>query len=269
VADRLALELPAWAEGVLVVGDVHGQAALFEAMIELARRERRLLVQLGDLVDRGPDNAAALRLMLRLLETGRGLFIRGNHDDKLFRTLKGNPTIVDSDLAVTLEQLDAATDGKTLAQGFAAAYRAAPYLVSLGRTVLVHGAMAPAMLRSRSLPSKLKALALYGEATPDPVKKKPLRSYRWLDAVPAHTTVVIGHHPISDAAILTRENARGGRVIHLDCGAGKGRGLGALRLDRSGQVTRACRAMHDASGVVLTPAPLAPWQAVADEREIG
>lgn len=269
MADRLALALPAWAEGVLVVGDVHGQAALFEAMIELALHERRLLVQLGDLVDRGPDNAAALRLMLRLLETGRGLFIRGNHDDKLFRTLKGNPTIVDSDLAVTLEQLDSASDGRVLKQRFAAAYRAAPYLVTLGPTVLVHGAMAPAMLTSRSLPPKLKALAIYGEATPDPVKKKPIRSYRWLEAVPAHATVVIGHHPISNTAILVRENARGGRLIHLDCGAGKGRGLGALRLDPLGSVASACRAARGAECVGLQPASLAPWQDVANEAEIG
>jgi hypothetical protein len=81
---------------------------------------------LGDLVDRGPDNAATAADAAAAAQ-GQGLFIRGNHDDKLFRTLKGNPTIVDSDLAVTLEQLDAAADGKLLKKRFAEAYRAAPF----------------------------------------------------------------------------------------------------------------------------------------------
>lgn len=267
--DRLALPLPDWAQGVLVVGDVHGQAALFQAMVRLAERQQLFLVSLGDLVDRGPDNPGALRLMLRLLGAGRGLFIRGNHDDKLYRTLKGNPTVIDGDLAVTLEQLEAAADGKALLRDFSVAYRAAPYVVQIGQTVLVHGALAPAMLTAKSLPRKLKALAIYGEAAPDPVKKTPIRTYRWLQAIPAGITVVIGHHPISDATILERRNEQGGRLIHLDCGAGKGRGLGALRLDTRGRVETAFRTVPGATGAHLLPAPLADWRTVADETEIG
>lgn len=267
--DRLTLALPRWASGALVIGDVHGQAALFERFCELAQREHLLIVSLGDLVDRGPDNAGALRSMLRLMECGSGLFIRGNHDDKLFRTLKGNPTIVDGDLAVTIEQLDAASDGKALKRGFCDAYKAAPFLVLLGSTVLVHGAMAPAMLRTKSLPRKLKALALYGEATSDDVRQKPARTYRWLDSVPSGTTVIIGHHPISDTAIVTRENAAGGKLIHLDCGAGKGRGLGAVRLDERGSVETAYHASLEGRFVRLLTAPLRPLRTVAGTPEIG
>lgn len=269
MADRLSLTLPRWASGALVVGDIHGQAALFKALSELAEQERLLVVSLGDLVDRGPDNAGALRLMLHLADSGRGLFIRGNHDDKLFRTLKGNPTIVDGDLAVTIEQLDAATDGKDLKRGFCDAYKEAPFLIVLGNTVLVHGAMAPAMLRTKSLPRKLRALALYGEATSDDVRRKPVRTYRWLASVPAGKTVIIGHHPISDTTILTRENAAGGNVIHLDCGAGKGRGLGALRLDKQGSVEAACRAILEGTSVRLMTAPMQPITSVAESSDIG
>jgi len=263
MADRLTLTLPRWASGALVIGDVHGQAALFRTMTELAEKERLLVVSLGDLVDRGPDNADALRLMLHLANSGRGLFIRGNHDDKLFRTLMGNPTIIDGDLAVTIEQLDAAADGKDLKRGFCNSYKAAPFLVVLGNTVLVHGAMAPAMLRTRSLPRKLRSLALYGEATTDDERRKPMRTYRWLASVPAGKTVIIGHHPISDATILTRENTAGGKVIHLDCGAGKGRGLGALRLDNQGSVEAACRAILEGASVRLMTALMQPINRLA------
>jgi len=269
VADRLPLVLPAWAAGVLVVGDIHGQVALFRKVIEVAERESLMLVSLGDLVDRGPDSAGSLRLMLDLADAEHGLFIRGNHDDKLFRTLKGNPTIVDGDLAVTIEQLDATVDGKALKRRFCTAYNAAPFLVVLGNTVLVHGAMAPAMLRARSLPPKLRSLALYGEATIDESRNKPVRTYRWLASVPADKTVIIGHHPISDATILTRENAAGGKLIHLDCGAGKGRGLGALTLDKSGAVQAACRVIHDDTSARLVSAPLQLFSEVAENAKIG
>ncbi len=252
-----------------MVGDVHGHPELFQAMIELAEQEDRFLVSLGDLVDRGPDSAATVRQMLAVLASGRGLFIRGNHDDKLHRTLKGNPTIVDSDLAVTIEQLDVAPDGARLKKRFVEAFRQAPFLVTLGPTVLVHGAMAPPMLKSQSLPAKLKSLALYGEASRLDARKKPIRTYRWLDSVPQETTVVIGHHPISDAAVLVRSGARGGRLIHLDCGAGKGRGLGALRLDPSGGVLDVCRAVSGNGRVVLEAAELIEIEGVVAGDEIG
>jgi protein phosphatase len=239
-----------------VIGDVHGQCRLLQIMADLAARENRLLISLGDLVDRGPDNAGALRLMMRLCEERRALFIRGNHDDKLYRTLKGNPTIVDSDLAVTVEQLDAAEDGRKLKRRFCEAYRGAPFIIVVGSTVLVHGAMAPAMLRVRSLPRKLRSLALYGEATPEDSRGKPIRTYRWLESIPASKTVIIGHHPISDSSILIRENAEGGRIIHLDCGAGKGRGLGAIRLSHDGQIGTACRASFAEEYVRLSEATL-------------
>ena len=269
MADRVSLALPGWAKGVLVVADVHGHPELFQAMIGLAEAEERFLVSLGDLVDRGPDNAGTIRQMLQLLAGGRGLFIRGNHDDKLYRTLKGNPTVVDSDLAVTIEQLDAAVDGARLKRRFSEAYRAAPYIVTIGATVLVHGGMAPAMLKSRSLPAKLKALALYGEASRLDERKKPIRTYRWVETVPAGMTVVIGHHPISDKAVLVRINKAGGRLLHLDCGAGKGRGLGALRIDPTGRITDACRAFRENDLVDIESTTLTLATALAEPGDIG
>jgi hypothetical protein len=252
-----------------VVGDVHGNPDLFGALLRLAEGEQRFVVSLGDLVDRGTDNAATIRQMLGLLAERKGLFIRSNHDDKLFRTLKGNPTVVDSDLAVTIEQLDAAADGKALEKGFFEAYRKAPYLAVLGDTVMVHGAFAPAMLKAKSLPNKLRSLAIYGEATPHATTKKPVRTYRWLASVPGRATVVIGHHPISDQSVLVQQNAAGGRLIHLDCGAGKGRGLGALRLDRKGTVQSACRAFRHDSEVLIEAAECAAYSDVAVDNEIG
>lgn len=269
MADRLALALPPWAEGVLVIGDVHGQGRLFQAAAELAAAERRYVLSLGDLVDRGPDNAGCIRLMLDLLGRQAGSFIRGNHDDKLHRTLKGNPTSVDSDLAVTLEQLDAAPDSKALRRGFCGAFRAAPFVVALGNSVMVHGGFARAMLASRTFHPRLKALALYGEATPGGTGNKPVRTYRWASKVRAEATIIIGHHPISDRVVLVRNSKLGGRVVHLDCGAGKGRGLGVLRLTSDGRIEDASRIAYNGHGPELEPAALVSIEELEGKEEIG
>src|SRR5690348_2986675 len=51
---------------IRVVGDVHGDAVAFR----YATATDRFVVQLGDLTDYGPDNAAVLRIMFRLIDEG-------------------------------------------------------------------------------------------------------------------------------------------------------------------------------------------------------
>src|SRR5690606_25081827 len=67
---------------------------------------RRTLVFLGDLVDRGPNTPAVLRLVMRLVGEGKALCVPGNHDVKLLRKLNGKNVRVAHGLAATLEQLE-------------------------------------------------------------------------------------------------------------------------------------------------------------------
>ncbi len=69
-----------------VVGDVHGDSRGFAMAVETDR----FIVQLGDLVDDGPDTPGALKLMFSLLDEKRGIFLLGNHDFKLARALRGD-----------------------------------------------------------------------------------------------------------------------------------------------------------------------------------
>ena len=72
VLDRLRYELPrAGADDVEIfaVGDIHGRSDLFAALLDEAAREprraaRRVVVLLGDLVDRGPDSLGAIDLAI-------------------------------------------------------------------------------------------------------------------------------------------------------------------------------------------------------------
>ena len=95
--------IPAGAK-LRVVGDVHGDSRAFA----FAADTDRFVVQLGDLTDSGPDSAGALRLMHRLIDEERGLFMLGNHDRKLGRVLAGDRVRVGPELEATLAALDEA-----------------------------------------------------------------------------------------------------------------------------------------------------------------
>ncbi len=87
---------------IRVVGDVHGDSNAFR----FAAATDRFVIQLGDLVDNGPDSAGVLRIMFDLIDEGRGLFLLGNHDFKLARVLAGQVSQPGQALAETLRQLD-------------------------------------------------------------------------------------------------------------------------------------------------------------------
>lgn len=87
-----------------IIGDVHG--CIDEALALLAKLgyrvmqdedsryrvtppEGRRAVFLGDLVNRGPDVAGLLRLVMNMVADGSALCVRGNHDFYLLRRLQG------------------------------------------------------------------------------------------------------------------------------------------------------------------------------------
>ena len=206
---------------IRVVGDVHGDASAFA----YATATDRFVVQLGDLTDHGPDSAGVLRLMFRLIDEGRGMFLLGNHDLKLARLLAGQPVRTEPIVEATAAQLDDA-----LRQRVVAEVAQAPAWLRHGDAMFVHGGFHTDMLE-RAAPSQgldrphgAVARALYGEPTgrtqPDGY---PERSLRWVDRIPAGMTVYCGHDQRStDGRPYVRRGAAGGRAVFLDTGAGKG-----------------------------------------------
>ncbi|MEM9683873.1 MAG: metallophosphoesterase family protein [Pseudomonadota bacterium] len=98
-SQAVALELspPRVPAGTLVyaVGDIHGCADLLEKMhAEIIRdagnaeAERRVVVYLGDYVDRGPDSSGVVDLLLdKPLEGFESYYLMGNHEDFLLEFL--------------------------------------------------------------------------------------------------------------------------------------------------------------------------------------
>jgi protein phosphatase len=206
---------------IRVVGDVHGDATAFS----YAAATDRFVVQLGDLTDYGPDNAGALRIMFRIIDEGRGLFLLGNHDLKLARFLAGHPVRNEATLDATLAQLDDALRERIVAE-----VALAPAWLQRDGAVFVHGGFHTAMLNAPAPEHRLDrahgvlARALYGEPTGRIQSDGyPERSLRWVDRIPAGITVYCGHdRRSSDGRPYIRRGVAGGSAVFLDTGAGKG-----------------------------------------------
>lgn len=218
--------------GLRVVGDVHGEAVAFAAAIAGAAESRLFVVQLGDLTDRGPDSPDVLRRMFALLDAGRGLFILGNHDHKLRRALLGRAVSTEaSGLALTLDQLAAAPDGRELSARAIEEISRAPAWLRMGDWGFVHGAWLQAMAHTppppdagARKPDALLSRALFGEATGRRnADGTPERLLDWVDRLPPGFRVWVGHDRRStDDRPHVLHGRRGGTATFLDTGAGKG-----------------------------------------------
>jgi len=99
-AEPMAAEIP---EGCVVwaVGDIHGRLDLLEPLLaeilddlDRAPARRKVVVFLGDYVDRGPDSRGVIDRLCRLAEDPsiEAHFLKGNHEDKLIEFLT-DPTV--------------------------------------------------------------------------------------------------------------------------------------------------------------------------------
>jgi serine/threonine protein phosphatase 1 len=71
-----------------VIGDVHGCAdALDQLLLQLPPADR--LIFCGDAINRGPGIEASMERIWRLVESGRAVWLRGNHEQDLIQGLQG------------------------------------------------------------------------------------------------------------------------------------------------------------------------------------
>ena len=222
-ARALPADLP-----IRVVGDVHGDSAAFAHAVETDR----FVVQLGDLVDHGPDSAGALRLAHRLIDERRGLFLLGNHDRKLGRALSGQRMRPDPALEATLAQLDDQLRARALDE-----IGQAPAWLRRGSMFFVHGGFHTGMLSAPSPPGlgrvdHLLSRALFGETTGRmQTDGYPVRVTSWIDRIPPGMTVYCGHDRRSeDGRPAIFRGKRGGCAVFIDTGAGKGGHLSWIAL---------------------------------------
>lgn len=199
---------------LLIVGDVHGCAHSFEAL--LARHydpERELLIQVGDLVDRGCHTPATVMLARELEARHSAVFLLGNHEYEMCQYFLGR-TVMDwfgHCGAETLRQYAlAGRDHRDDIDWLSTR----PLCWESETVLLTHAGIA--------------------SQTGDPYQPRALWGVLWNRARLADIgkLQVHGHRP-SDGPPRLDSAAR---AWNIDTGACYGRQLSALRLDAAGQV---------------------------------
>ncbi|MGB0086808.1 MAG: metallophosphoesterase family protein [Rhodomicrobiaceae bacterium] len=84
---------------VYAIGDIHGRLDLLDQLLEMITADaaaaepggRAILIFLGDYIDRGPDSRGVIeRLLTGLPDAFEPIFLRGNHEEMLLRTLESS-----------------------------------------------------------------------------------------------------------------------------------------------------------------------------------
>ena len=194
-----------------LIGDVHGcydelkelLAALgyaidgtTEAPVVTPPQGRRAIF-LGDLVDRGPNSPAVLRLAMSMVESGAAICIPGNHEVKLLKKLRGKNVKLSHGLAETVEQLDAESREFRDAVAEFINGLVSHYVLDQGRLVVAHAGLREEYQGRAS--SRVRSFCLYGETTGETDDfGLPVR-YNWAAEYRGRAAVVYGHTPVPEA----------------------------------------------------------------------
>ena len=188
--------------------------------LSVTHPDNRQVIFLGDLVDRGPNSPAVLKLVMSMVHSGSALCVPGNHDAKLHKKLKGRNVSLTHGLAETVEQLDKETDAfKEEVREFLYSL-VSHYVLDQGRLVVSHAGIKEEMQGRGS--GAVRSFCLYGETTGEIDEfGLPVR-YNWAAEYRGKARVVYGHTPVPTAEWFNK-------TIDVDTGCVFGGQLTALR----------------------------------------
>ena len=217
-----------------IIGDVHGCADELETLlgelgyavawngkeVTVTPPDGRRVIFVGDLVDRGPRSPDVLRIAKHMVDSGNGMVVVGNHDDKLKRHLDGRNVKVSHGLAETIEQLAQEPPE------FAAEMRKwldsliSHYVLDGGKLVVAHAGLKEEMQGRAS--GAVRSFCMYGETTGEIDEfGLPVR-WDWAADYKGKAKVVYGHTPVLEANWVNG-------TICIDTGCVFGGKLTALR----------------------------------------
>lgn len=216
---------------VRVIGDVHGNLESFQKAIDVP--DDTFLLFLGDILDYDVRGIRLIEWVYRLVQQGRAITLRGNHEKKIARFVvaeRGNgfEGNISHGNEETINMLKGMLPARRIVweQKLLALVDLSPDWIELGRFLFVHGAAhhsiwGDTLFRVEN-ESKRMAMALFGETTGKMgADGFPERLYNWVDTVPARHTAVVGHAVLSTDAPVTKTNDKGGKAIFLDTGSSK------------------------------------------------
>jgi protein phosphatase len=233
-----------------IIGDVHG---CFDEMRELIGKlgytigddglathpQKRRLGFVGDLVDRGPENAKVLRFVMDQVRNDLAFCVPGNHDMKLLKYLKGKQVALTHGLAETVAELEAEP----------AAFReevrdfldslVSHFLLDEGRLVVAHAGLKEAMQGRGS--GKVRDFCLYGETTGETDEFGLPERLDWASDYRGKALVVYGHTPFTEPRWLNN-------TVNIDTGCAFGGQLTALRYPERETVSVQARKQYATPG---------------------
>jgi protein phosphatase len=211
--------------GITVVGDVHGMYQSLLDVIKWARDRNHFMLFLGDILDYGASTLEVGDEVYRLVMRGEAELVVGNHERKIMRWADGQRVRLSNGNRVTTNALSALGDtAKSRWLGrFRGLYSRSRLFRQIGDVIFVHGAAHSALWDEGQIDRTVENAAFFGEID-DHLSKpdQPVRSYRWVDSIPAGKTVMVGHDIRSMMSPYVCTNENGGRAVFLDTGSGKG-----------------------------------------------
>ena len=233
-----------------VIGDVHGcRAELEELLGELgydvvrdedgrpagAHHPGRRAVFVGDLVDRGPDTPGVLRLVMGMVAAGDALCVRGNHEEKMLKALRGRNVRVSHGLSESLLQLDQEPEKFRARVGAFLDGLISHYVLDGGRLVVSHAGLIERYQGRAS--GRVRSFCLYGQTTGETDEfGLPVR-YPWANEYRGRAMVLYGHTPVPEPEWINN-------TLCLDTGCVFGGRLTALRYPEREIVSVPAAAVH-------------------------
>ncbi|MFV0431598.1 MAG: metallophosphoesterase [Alphaproteobacteria bacterium] len=194
-----------------IIGDVHG---CYNELILLMEKlgwqkdnqgqyhhpKGRKLCFVGDLVDRGPNSPSVLKLAMQIVESKQGYWVKGNHDDRWARYVKGNNIQISHGIKETIEQFtkqpkEFMIETKDFIEDL-------PIYLILddGKLIIAHAGLKEELHGINS--ERSRAFALFGQPTGKYDEKGyPIR-YRWQDDYQGRPTIVYGHVALDEVEAI-------------------------------------------------------------------
>jgi protein phosphatase len=198
-----------------VLGDVHSCAEELEALMRSlgydprwaeeggervarvdAPRGRKLILA-GDLIDRGPKSADALRLAMAIVGQGHGYVVMGNHDLYLAQWMRGANLPINPGIAQTLDQLSRESEG-FLRKALALLSSLPTYLwLDGGKLCVCHAGMREHFIGQGT--PEAHDHAINGDEPLRNATKTYDSSLHWSSSYSGETTILYGHFRIQEA----------------------------------------------------------------------
>jgi protein phosphatase len=232
-----------------IIGDIHG---CFDESIELLKvlgyeisesndgplashPAGRKAVFVGDLVDRGPNTPAVLKLAMNMIRAGAAYCVAGNHESKLAKKLFGRDVKVGHGLAESLAQLERETPEFRRDVAEFMDKLVSHYVFDGGKLVVAHAGLKEEMQGRGS--GAVRSFCMYGETTGETDEfGLPVR-YNWAADYRGKAMVVYGHTPVPSAEWLNN-------TICIDTGCVFGGNLTVLRYPEREIVSVPARQMY-------------------------